>query len=107
VPRGREKRCSFGAQCVPSLDGLTARCQCPQRCDDYGDSVGSTHRHTDHATSDVCSNSPQRCDDYGDSVGSTPVCGSDGRDYANSCEMIRATMWLPPAFGPRLPTRVR
>ena len=33
--------CSFGAQCVPSLDGLTARCQCPERCDDYGDSVGS------------------------------------------------------------------
>ena len=36
-----DKRCSFGAQCVPSLDGLTARCQCPQRCDSYGDSVSS------------------------------------------------------------------
>jgi len=57
----RNKRCSFGAQCVPSLDGLTARCQCPQRCDNYGDSVGST-----------------------------PVCGTDGRDYANVCEMRRA-----------------
>jgi len=57
----RDKRCSFGAQCVPSLDGLTARCQCPQQCDNYGDSVGST-----------------------------PVCGTDGRDYANTCEMRRA-----------------
>jgi len=37
----RDKRCSFGAQCVPSLDGLTARCQCPQRCDNYGDRVTS------------------------------------------------------------------
>lgn len=57
----KEKECSFGAQCVPSLDGLTARCQCPQRCDSYGDSVGST-----------------------------PVCGSDGRDYPTQCEMRRA-----------------
>ena len=57
----RDKRCSFGAHCVPSLDGLTARCQCPQQCDNYGDSVGST-----------------------------PVCGTDSRDYANTCEMRRA-----------------
>jgi len=57
----RDKRCSFGAQCVPSLDGLTARCQCPQRCDNYGDSVGST-----------------------------PICGTDGRDYDNTCQMRRA-----------------
>ncbi len=54
------KECSFGAQCVPSLDGLTARCQCPERCNRYGDSVGST-----------------------------PVCGSDGQDYNNQCEMRR------------------
>jgi len=55
-----DKRCSFGAKCVPSLDGLTARCQCPERCDNYGDSVGST-----------------------------PICGTDGRDYPNTCEMSR------------------
>lgn len=53
--------CSFGAQCVPSLDGLTARCQCPERCDDYGDSVGSG-----------------------------PVCGSDGQDYPNACKLRKA-----------------
>lgn len=57
----RDKRCSFGAQCVPSLDGLTARCQCPERCDNYGDSVDST-----------------------------PICATDGQDYANTCEMRRA-----------------
>jgi hypothetical protein len=57
----RDKRCSFGAQCVPSLDGLTARCQCPERCDNYGDSVDST-----------------------------PLCATDGHDYANMCEMRRA-----------------
>ena len=55
------KQCSFGAQCVPSLDGQTARCQCPEQCSHYGDSVGSR-----------------------------PVCGSDGRDYRNVCELKRA-----------------
>jgi hypothetical protein len=54
--------CSFGAQCVPSLDGLTARCQCPERCDNFGDSVGSG-----------------------------PVCGSDGQDYDNACSLRKAS----------------
>ena len=56
------KECSFGAHCVPSLDGLTARCQCLQICNRYGDSDGST-----------------------------PVCGSDGIVYLNECEMRRAS----------------
>ena len=56
------KTCSFGARCVPSLDGLVARCQCPETCGNYGDSVGST-----------------------------PVCGTDGRDYANTCELQKAS----------------
>lgn len=55
------KECSFGAQCVPSLDGQTARCQCPEQCRQYGDSVGSR-----------------------------PVCGTDRRDYRNVCELRRA-----------------
>jgi len=55
------KTCSFGARCVASLDGHVARCQCPE----------------------ICSN-------YGDSVGSTPVCGSDGVDYPNACELQKA-----------------
>ncbi|XP_064610786.1 agrin-like isoform X2 [Liolophura sinensis] len=53
--------CSFGARCVPSLDLTAARCECPARCDSYGDSVGSN-----------------------------PVCGNDGVDYPNMCEMRRA-----------------
>lgn len=55
-----DRRCSYGARCVPSLDGLTARCQCPARCDDYGDSVGAG-----------------------------PLCSDDGLDFANECEMMR------------------
>lgn len=57
-----DKQCSFGALCVPSLDGLTARCQCPERCDNYGDSVDSV-----------------------------PICGGDGKDYNNKCEMEKAS----------------
>ena len=56
-----DKQCSFGAMCKPSLDGLTARCQCPQRCSNYGDDVDSV-----------------------------AICGTDGKDYDNKCEMRRA-----------------
>ena len=52
------RRCSYGAQCRPSLDGLTARCQCPDRCDHYGDTVDAGER-----------------------------CGDDGRDYASDCDV--------------------
>lgn len=52
------KVCSFGASCVASLDGLTARCQCPERCNSFGDAVGSE-----------------------------PICGSDGQNYESLCEM--------------------
>ena len=50
--------CNYGATCQPSLDGSTARCQCPLQCNSYGDNVGGG-----------------------------PVCGSDGIDYVNLCEM--------------------
>jgi hypothetical protein len=56
-----DRPCTFGARCVPALDGLTSRCICPERCDNYGDSVGST-----------------------------PVCGSDGKDYPNRCSLDKA-----------------
>lgn len=53
--------CNFGAICVPSLDGTSHRCTCQNRCDSYGDNVGST-----------------------------PVCGNNGVDYKNMCELERA-----------------
>ncbi|ESO90468.1 hypothetical protein LOTGIDRAFT_71215, partial [Lottia gigantea] len=55
------KLCRFGATCKLSIDGTEGRCVCPPRCDSYGDSLGST-----------------------------PVCGSNGVDYKNMCELHRA-----------------
>ena len=52
------QRCLYGAECMPSQDGKTARCQCPSECPNYGDSQGGG-----------------------------PVCGSNGIDYPNMCEL--------------------
>ncbi|XP_054715535.1 agrin-like [Uloborus diversus] len=56
-----EKECHFGAQCEPSLDGRSAECICPEKCATFGDSR------------------------------SRQVCGTDGKDYANVCEMRRTS----------------
>ena len=56
------KTCSFGAQCVSSVDGLVARCQCVESCSSYGDAVDSW-----------------------------PVCATDGVDYDNVCQMRKAS----------------
>lgn len=56
----KEKRCPFGARCIPSADGKTAECRCPENCPSLGDHVGSR-----------------------------PVCGSDGLDYRDLCELRR------------------
>jgi coxsackievirus/adenovirus receptor len=37
---------------------------------------------------------PTRCPSYGDDAGSRPVCGSDGRDYTNLCQLRRAACHL-------------
>ena len=56
------RRCEFGARCRASLDGRTARCQCEERCDRYGDAADAGAR-----------------------------CGDDGRDYADDCALRRAS----------------
>lgn len=57
-----DKECHFGSRCRPSTDGLAAECACVEKCATYGDSRGSR-----------------------------PVCGSDGRDYQNVCELERTS----------------
>ncbi|XP_014677973.1 PREDICTED: agrin-like, partial [Priapulus caudatus] len=54
-------RCPYGAECVRSIDGTTAACECPKACYSYGDNVGGAE-----------------------------VCGSDGRNYPNTCELNKA-----------------
>ena len=57
----KDKKCQYGARCVPSLDGKSSECKCPENCPNLGDHVGSR-----------------------------PVCGSDGLDYRDSCELKRS-----------------
>ena len=52
------KRCSLGAICVSTKDGTDSRCVCPLVCYHYGNS-----------------------DD------NIPVCGNNGKDYDNYCEL--------------------
>ncbi|KAG8224574.1 hypothetical protein J437_LFUL003093 [Ladona fulva] len=55
------KSCPPGARCVPSPDGRTATCECPERCPVYGDHVGAG-----------------------------PICGDDAKDYPSLCHLRKA-----------------
>ncbi|GJQ68230.1 hypothetical protein Trydic_g10765 [Trypoxylus dichotomus] len=57
----RDKHCGFGARCVPTPDGHNYTCQCPEKCPNYGDHVTSR-----------------------------PVCGSDGVDYKDQCDLQKS-----------------
>lgn len=57
----RSHVCQYGARCIPSSDTRNATCECPLNCPNYGD----------HTTR------------------SRPVCGTDGLDYNNQCELRR------------------
>ncbi|XP_065218165.1 agrin-like isoform X2 [Planococcus citri] len=54
----RHHVCQYGARCVPAPDGRNVTCECPLSCPNYGD----------HSRS-------------------RPVCGADGLDYTNHCEL--------------------
>lgn len=56
--------CAFGEQCVID-EHNNGRCECPKSCPLYGDTAGSR-----------------------------PVCGDDGVDYANICELHRLLLLL-------------
>uniref|UniRef100_A0A0P6FGP9 Agrin n=1 Tax=Daphnia magna TaxID=35525 RepID=A0A0P6FGP9_9CRUS len=55
-------KCPPGAKCIAAADASSASCQCPTKCSSYGDSVGSR-----------------------------PVCGADGKDYPNTCELHKSS----------------
>uniref|UniRef100_T1KV29 Kazal-like domain-containing protein n=1 Tax=Tetranychus urticae TaxID=32264 RepID=T1KV29_TETUR len=70
-----ESDCKFGAHCIQLKGGLGSECRCPEKCLDYPDVVTWLHEKYPHSQSESLA------------LTNEPVCGIDGRDYENLCQL--------------------
>ncbi|EFX72773.1 hypothetical protein DAPPUDRAFT_254089 [Daphnia pulex] len=91
-------KCPPGAKCIATPDASSATCQCPtKKC--YGEARVTVHGSNPNIDDKYLTNvflenfyaNVAKCSSYGDSVGSRPICGVDGKDYANMCELHKSS----------------
>ncbi|MGH0121147.1 UNVERIFIED_CONTAM: hypothetical protein FKN15_046392 [Acipenser sinensis] len=99
--------CSYGSTCIQSSDGLSAKCMCPISCSKQPEKVvcgsdGKDYRNesTKNPCSEVTCSYGSTCIQSSDGLSAKcmcpisctkqpekVVCGSDGKDYRNECEI--------------------